>query len=260
MSGGKNNGFETKPANALKSDGVFAVDTNSGTSTGTNCYDTGKDRHKFYNFNASLPPIASVQGIQVRLDAKADSTAGSPKMCISLSWDNGSTWTEWFPTSTLTTGEATYVLGGPTDIWGHSWLNKEITNANFQLRVEDNSSDNTRDFSLDWVAVKIFYSTAQQPIHRVPATPLPRPVAPIHPAAIPTQTPTALLAPASVPQASDTPTPAPAPKASVTPAPSLTDTPPAPIPTQTPTDVFTPTSPPTASDTPIPSFTDTPPP
>jgi hypothetical protein len=97
-----------------------------------------------------------VQGIEVRLDAKADSTIGTPKMCVGVSWDNGTTWSSWKSTSTLTTEEASYILGSPTDGWGHVWTPAELTNL--QVRVANVASDSTRDFSLDWIAVNVTYN------------------------------------------------------------------------------------------------------
>ena len=53
--GGHGNGYETNPNNAYKLDGLFAVDTDSGTSTNAICSNPGKDRHRFYNYNISVP-------------------------------------------------------------------------------------------------------------------------------------------------------------------------------------------------------------
>ena len=47
-SAGDNNGFQTSPTNAYASDGLFAVDTNSGTNTNTSCTNSGKDKHLYY--------------------------------------------------------------------------------------------------------------------------------------------------------------------------------------------------------------------
>jgi serine protease AprX len=156
-SAGDNNGYQTNPANAYNDNSVFAVDTNSGTNTNTSCTNTGKDKHNFYNYNINLPGTAVVQGIQVRLDARADSTTGAPKICVQLSWDGGTTWTTAKQTSTLTTSEATYVLGGTADTWGRTWAVGNFSNANFRIRVIDVASNQQRDFSLDYIAVNVTY-------------------------------------------------------------------------------------------------------
>jgi hypothetical protein len=91
----------------------------------------------------------------VRLDAKADSTSGSPKICVQLSWDGGTTWTSRKPTTTMTTAEATYLLGGAADTWGHTWTVSQLGNTNLRVRVIDVATSTARDFSLDWVAVQV---------------------------------------------------------------------------------------------------------
>jgi hypothetical protein len=154
---GDNNGYQTTPANANADDGAFAVDTNSGTGTSTSCTNNGKDKHSYYNYGLALPAGATINGIQVRLDAKADSTTGAPKICVQLSWDGGTTWTAAKTTSTLTTAEATYTLGGAADTWGRTWASANFSDANLRVRVINVASNVSRDFSLDWVAVQVTY-------------------------------------------------------------------------------------------------------
>ena len=155
-SAGDNNGFQTNPANAHADDGLFAVDTNSGSGTGTSCTGSGKDKHLFYNYNFSIPTGATIRGIEVRLDAKVDSTSGSPKLCVQLSWNGGASWTSAKSTSRLTTSEATYVLGGASDLWGRSWTAGNFGNTSFRVRVISVASSTAREFSLDWVAVRVY--------------------------------------------------------------------------------------------------------
>ena len=154
---GDNNGYQTNPTNAFVDDSLFAIDANSGSATGTSCTGTGKDKHNFYNYNFNLPQTAVVQGIQVRLDARADATGGSPRICVQISWDGGATWTTAKQTPTLTTTEATYVLGSSSDTWGHTWTLDDLTNANFRIRIIDVASNTSRDFRLDYVAVDVTY-------------------------------------------------------------------------------------------------------
>jgi hypothetical protein len=152
---GDGNGYELSPANAYTNDTAVATDLNSGNSNSTLCTDAGKDKHDFYNYNFGLTPTATIQGIEVRLDARADATVGSPKICVQISWDGGTTWTTAKNTSTLGTTEVTYILGAPTDTWGHPWTPGEFTN--FRLRIIDVASNNTRDFFLDYVSVNVTY-------------------------------------------------------------------------------------------------------
>jgi hypothetical protein len=156
---GDSNGFETTPANAFVSgDGLFAVDTNSGTSTSTSCTNAGKDKHLYYNYNLNIPAGVTIRGIEVRLDAKAASTTGAPKMCVQLSWNGGTSWTAAQSTPTLSATTATYPLGNVTDLWGRtSWTLTQLSNGNFRVRIADVASSTTQTFSLDGVAVRVTY-------------------------------------------------------------------------------------------------------
>jgi hypothetical protein len=154
-SSGDNNGYEVTASNAHADDGLYAVDNNSGTGTSTSCTNNKKDRHLYRDYNIAL--TGAVQGIEVRLDAKADSTSGAPKICVQLSWNGGASWTAAKSTTTLTTAEATYTLGGAADTWGRAWTATELNNTNFRVRVIDVASSTARDFSLDWVAVRVTY-------------------------------------------------------------------------------------------------------
>jgi hypothetical protein len=82
------------------------------------------------------------------------SSTGAPKICVQLSWNGGTSWTTAKQTTTLTTSEATYTLGGAADTWGRTWTTSNFTNANFRVRIIDVASNTSRDFSLDWAAVQ----------------------------------------------------------------------------------------------------------
>lgn len=155
--GGDNNGVETNAANAYTDNATFGIDTDSGTSTATSCTSTAKDKHLFYNYGVTLPANSTVNGIEVRLDGKVDSTTGAPAFCVQLSWDGGTTWTTAKQSAALSTSETSAVLGSPTDNWGHTWTSTELSNTNLRVRVIMISSTTTTDFSLDWIAVKVHY-------------------------------------------------------------------------------------------------------
>ncbi|NJN44504.1 MAG: hypothetical protein HC806_07125 [Anaerolineae bacterium] len=48
LSDGDGNGFEVDPTNAFNNDSLFAMDINSGTTTGINCINLSKDKHRFF--------------------------------------------------------------------------------------------------------------------------------------------------------------------------------------------------------------------
>jgi hypothetical protein len=154
--GGDNNGYESNPNRAYTSDNNYAVDNNSGSNTGTSCLGADKDKHRYSDYNLNIPSGYTINGIEVRLEAKVDSTTGSPKICTQLSWDGGNSWTTAKTTNQLTSNDATYTLGGSSDTWGHTWTTSELNNANFKVRLIDIASNISRDFSLDQIAVRIY--------------------------------------------------------------------------------------------------------
>ncbi len=154
---GDNNGYQTSPANAYANDSAFASDASSGTNTNTSCTNTGKDRHIYYNYNVNLPVSAVIKGIQVRLDARVSSASSSPKICVQLSWDGGTTWTTAKSTTTLSTTERTYTLGGTTDTWGRTWTQANFSNTNLRVRIVDVAASSARTFYLDWIALQVTY-------------------------------------------------------------------------------------------------------
>ncbi len=155
---GDNNGYQTSPSNAFANDGLFAVDTNSGTNSNTSCTSSRKDRHVFYNYGFNVPGGAAITGIEVRTDGRVDSASGAPRFCVQLSWNGGASWTAAKSTSTLTTSEATYLLGGLADTWGRAWSSSDFTDANFRVRITNVASSTSRDFSLDWISVQVRYT------------------------------------------------------------------------------------------------------
>ncbi|NJN44505.1 MAG: S-layer homology domain-containing protein [Anaerolineae bacterium] len=60
-------------------------------------------------------------------------------------------------TSTLSPSEFTYLVGGRTELWGRSWVPADFANGNFALRITNIVASTDRDFSLDWVAVKVYH-------------------------------------------------------------------------------------------------------
>jgi hypothetical protein len=110
------------------------------------------------NFGFSIPAGSAIQGIEVKLNSRADSTSGAPRFCVQLSWNGGGTWTTAITSGTLSTAETIYTLGGVTNTWGRTWTNTDFDNANFRVRLVMVASNTSRDFSLDWVGVQVRYT------------------------------------------------------------------------------------------------------
>ena len=160
-SAGDNNGFQNSPTNAYTDGGGVAQDLNSGTNNNASCTANSKDKHLFANYNINLPGSVTITGVEVRLDGFVDAVgANAPSFCVQLSWNGGTTWTAAKQTPTLTTGEVTYLLGGAADTWGRAWTANALSNNNFRVRiipVAAGANAPKRDFSLDWIAMRVNY-------------------------------------------------------------------------------------------------------
>jgi hypothetical protein len=157
--GGDGNGYETAPGNACADDTSSATDANTGTNNNTSCANSGKDRHRFWDFNLGLPVVVgSVDGIEVRLDSGMNNNGGTNNVCVELSWNGGASWTAAklydMPISTITT----HTLGAPTDNWGHAWTGAELSNANFRVRITDATSQPNKSYLLEYLAVQVTYT------------------------------------------------------------------------------------------------------
>jgi hypothetical protein len=99
-----------------------------------------------------------VKGVEVRLDWRVDSTTfTSSSMSVNLSADGGTSWSSTKTDSNDTTSEHTATLGSASDLWGSSAFNAtSMGDGTFRVRVTANG-DSSRDFSLDWMPVRVTY-------------------------------------------------------------------------------------------------------
>ena len=272
---GDNDGFQRQPHNLCDDGSGHGRDDNSGNNSSTNCTDTGKDRHDFWDFGvqSDIPLAATIEGIEIRLDAWARYGSGDdPGMCVQLSWDGGNSWTS---SRDFDVGgsQATFIVGDEIDTWGRTWTREEFTDSNFRVRVTNVSNDGGNDFRLDYVAAEAHYSYPAAGVSNSGAgpAPSPAPIADPAPTAIPAPIPTTAPDPPTIPTPVPTATPLPtaipttAPDPSTTPTPAATATPsPSAIPTTapesppTPTPAATATSSPTAIPTTAPESPTTP--
>ena len=226
------------PTNALACDGVSADAKNNRV----------QDYH-VYGF--AIPGGATITGVEVRVRA-TDTTASTHRLEASLSWDGGTTFTAVkqtapFPANAPLTD---YLLGGPSDLWGHAWTDAEFSNANFRLRVDSVLGSPVNPDYLDCIPVTVYYTApAATATNTVPPTTTSTSTA----TATPTNTDTPPPTSTAVATSTETSTPLPTATATATdtPQPTSTHTPP-------PTDTASPEPTATATDTPEPTSTDTP--
>lgn len=148
--GGNGDGFELNPTNAFADGAGYASNIDNQGAT-------GGDRHRFYNYGLPIGSTCAINGIEVRLDWWLDNLPGIQSLDVELSWDGGTSWTSAKTDPVETKSEHTAVLGGSADTWGRTWTVAELSDANFRIRLTCTSSNNKRDFFLDWVPVKVYY-------------------------------------------------------------------------------------------------------
>ncbi len=117
--------------------------------------DTLNHKQDYYNFTFGIPSGATINGIEVKLEAK-DQEIATGVIGVELSHNGGTTYTSsGKDTGTLTGSDAVYTLGGSSDTWGRSWSDTEFSNTNFRLRV----NADTLYLWLDHVQAKVYYTT-----------------------------------------------------------------------------------------------------
>lgn len=146
--GGSGNGFEGNATGAYADGGTFASNANGAG-----------DRHRYYNYNITIPNGTTVAGIEVRPDWWLDSTQNTSSVAIELSWNGGVSWTAAKTESTETTTDTnSKIVGASNDTWGRAWSAADFSNTNFRVRITSNSNSFSRDFFLDWLPVRITYT------------------------------------------------------------------------------------------------------
>lgn len=160
---GDNDGYQSNPGRACANDSSDATDASSGTGGTQSCGtgatpDTRKDRHRFWGFATGLPgSVSAINGIRLRADLGMNNNGGTTNVCAQLSWNGGSTWTTMQALTLSGAAEATYTFGGTGDTWGRTWSLGELSAANFRVRLINASSQTTKRFDLDFVAVSVTY-------------------------------------------------------------------------------------------------------
>ncbi len=135
---------------------VFSSNDSYATINSTN------DIVNYLNFNLAIPNGATINGIEVAIEGYSTSTRNAD---IALSWDNGTTITTPFKTTTMPSttaaSEATVVLGSATDAWGHTWSDTDFANDSFAVRVEGTNATGGATLNIDQLQVKVFYTAPQ---------------------------------------------------------------------------------------------------
>ena len=113
------------------------------------------------NYSFGLSSGVTIDGIEVNTEFSTDFASTTATLQISLSWDNGTTYTATkSDTQTGSTNDKNSTLGGSTDTWGRSWTDSEFANGTFLVKVEGKSSAPFNQCRLDFLQIKVYYTVA----------------------------------------------------------------------------------------------------
>jgi len=111
------------------------------------------------NYSFGIPSGATIDGIEVNTEFSTDFASATATLQLSLSWDNGTTWTATkSDTTTGSTTDKNSTLGGSTDTWGRSWTDTEFANGTFLVKIEGKSSAAFNQCRLDFLQIKVYYT------------------------------------------------------------------------------------------------------
>jgi hypothetical protein len=129
---------------------AYASDNNRASAS------SSSDVVDYSNFSFSIPTGATINGIEVSLEA---STTGR-QIDVELSGDGGAHWTSSITSTTIST-ESTTSVGGISNTWGKTWIISNFTNTNFKVRLTARSGGST--YYLDQLLIRVTYTPACTP-------------------------------------------------------------------------------------------------
>ncbi len=134
---------------------IIGASDNSYASHDTTTYAAAEISDFVFNvpINAS-----SIDGIVVTLEANNGNTANPAYIRLSLSWDNGTTWTATKEQAIPDITDTVYAVGGASDTWGHAWTVAQFAVGTFQMRVEGKRPTGGSYIYLDHLTCTVYYS------------------------------------------------------------------------------------------------------
>jgi len=131
----------SNPENAFTSDNYYANEVTQG------------DEQDWYNFNFNVPNGATIDGIEVNVEATSSNVEG----LAALSWDGGSSYTS--ERSLYWTSEENKTYSHSEDLWGRpTWSSDDFTNGNFRIKLKRGTQNPGSNLNVDWIAIKIYYT------------------------------------------------------------------------------------------------------
>ncbi len=127
------------------------------------------EAHTYWGYGFNLSPGAEIMGIEVRLDADPKDRPRNARLYVKFSWDGGTHWTSSYHVDIPEWGaRETYILGGPTDTWGHAWGPSEVDSSSFRCEITASFYGHEAEIYLYWIPVKVYYTELVQDLSLTP--------------------------------------------------------------------------------------------
>ncbi|WP_157094640.1 hypothetical protein [Picosynechococcus sp. PCC 7117] len=143
------------------------IDDNAYATVSALPKNTDSDKYRFTGFgftSSDIPSGSTILGIQASIRTFVSSTSSSPIATLNLYRPTTTTETSSKVISYTSTSEVAYVL--PNSVteyrWDTDWSYSDIVgNSDFGISIyfSHSSFSGTRDYSLDEIALRIFYTT-----------------------------------------------------------------------------------------------------
>lgn len=124
--------------------------------------ETAEDEDQsFENFGFNIPSSSTINGIEVRIEAKHTDPVGCQAEV--RMWSDSDNEHTNYMFQGVTSTDAVYTLGSPTNLWGSTWIASDFDNSDFHLEIRyddaTTGSCSAGTMSLDHIEAKVFYSS-----------------------------------------------------------------------------------------------------
>ena len=115
------------------------------------------------SFNFNVPVGNVIEGVEIKIKAKAYepyNVANISHLEMSLSWNNGGSWTSSFATQKIESKDYLfYTVGGPSELWGREWSVADFSNENFILRMKNIFNEEWGGYkNIETIQVRVYHT------------------------------------------------------------------------------------------------------
>lgn len=164
-SGYEDNNGVINPGNAYSSNNTYAVFD-----------DFWYNSVEYKTFGISIPTGATINGIEVSVEANTTMTAGGYRLEVQLSKDGGGTFSTAKSATVTGATDTNYTYGGSSDLWGETWTDSSF-GSNFRIKPEIQATIGDGYYiNVDHIQIKVYYTESGPTVGvKYPLPPFKRP-------------------------------------------------------------------------------------